>query len=110
MNKTETGANGKENEGTDGTIKIIPTKENEIASKTSVNAETYQTEENAKQPDEEKELLKELEASSKGKIKGSLVLKYLNSSNKTCTLVFLIISFLLAQILASLADIWVAYW
>lgn len=110
MNKTETGADGKKNEETNGKVKIIPTKESKIVSKMSVNAGSYQREENPKQPDEEKELLKELEASSEGKIKGSLVLMYLKSSNKPCTLVFLIISFLLAQILASLADIWVAYW
>lgn len=60
--------------------------------------------------DEENELLKELEASSKGKVKGSLVLNYLKAARRPCTLVFLMISFLFAQVLASLADIWVSYW
>lgn len=59
---------------------------------------------------EENVLLKELEASSKGKVKGSLSLNYLKSANRPFTLVFIVAAFLLAQTLASLADIWVSYW
>lgn len=73
----------------------------------SLTNEKKPTEDNK---NEENGLLKELEASSKGKVKGSLILNYLNSAQRPFTLVFLIISFLLAQVLASLADIWVSYW
>lgn len=76
----------------------------------SSKRETAQTEGNGNQSEEEKELLKELEASSKGKVRGSLVINYLKSSKKPWTLVFLVTSFLLAQILASAADVWVSYW
>lgn len=60
--------------------------------------------------EEEKTLLKELEESSKGKIKGSLLMQYLKAAERPFTFVFLAVSFLLSQILASLADIWVAFW
>lgn len=59
---------------------------------------------------EEIGLLKELEASSKKKVKGSLLLHYFNSAKRPYTLVFIIASFLLAQALASIADVWVSYW
>lgn len=58
----------------------------------------------------EGETMKELEASSKGKVKGSLLLNYFKSANRPCVLVFLFATFLLAQILASSADMWVSYW
>lgn len=83
-----------------------------MTSKMSLNSEKGHAVESQNQPssDEEKQLLKELEASSKGKVKGSLILKYLKSSNKPFTMVLLVISFLLVQILASVADIFVSYW
>lgn len=88
------------------------TLESSMTSKMSLNSEKNHPGESRNQPssDEEKQLLKELEASSKGKVKGSLILKYLKSSNQPCTLVFLVISFLLVQILASVVDIFVSYW
>lgn len=55
-------------------------------------------------------MLKELEASSKGKVKGSLLLSYFKSSNQPYMLVMMIVTFLLAQALASIADVWVSYW
>lgn len=83
-----------------------------MTSEMSLNSEKVHAVESQNQPssDEEKQLLKELEASSKGKVKGSLILKYLKSSNKPFTMVLLVISFLLVQILASVADIFVSYW
>lgn len=62
------------------------------------------------QPDEEKRLLKELESSSIGKIKGSLAMHYIKSSNQPFIATFVIASFLFAQFLASFADIFVSYW
>lgn len=59
---------------------------------------------------EEIGLLKELEGSSKGKVKGSLLFHYFKSANRTWTLVFIIVAFLLAQIFASVADVWVSFW
>lgn len=59
---------------------------------------------------EENALLKELEASSRGTVKGSLLLNYLRSARRPFTLAFIIVTLLLAQLLASSADIWVSYW
>ncbi|XP_031631875.1 multidrug resistance-associated protein 4-like isoform X2 [Contarinia nasturtii] len=53
---------------------------------------------------------KELEASSKGKIKGSLILNYIKSSKVPCALALLCTLFLITQAIASTADIWVSYW
>lgn len=55
-------------------------------------------------------LLRELEASSKGKIKESLLLNYFKYANQPCTLVFLVAVILLTNILAGSADVWVSYW
>lgn len=55
-------------------------------------------------------LLKELEASSKGKVEGSLILNYLMAAKRPFSLAFIVVAFLLTQTLASLADIWVSYW
>lgn len=60
--------------------------------------------------EEENELLARLEESSKGKVKGSLLLKYLQSAKQPITLAFLLISVLGVQLLASAADIWASYW
>lgn len=59
---------------------------------------------------EENEVSKELESSSKGKVKGSLLLNYCKSANRSYTLVFVIASFLMAQAFASIADVWVSFW
>lgn len=59
---------------------------------------------------EQKTLLKELEASSKGKVRGSLIVNYFKSTQRTYTLVVLIVAFLISQGLASFADIWVSVW
>lgn len=56
------------------------------------------------------EILKELEASSRGKISGSMLFNYLRAAKRPCTLTFLVVSFLLTQILCSVADIWISYW
>lgn len=52
----------------------------------------------------------ELEEPSKDKIKGSLLMKYLKSAERPLMLVFLFASYLLAQILASGADMFSSYW
>lgn len=80
------------------------------ASTSSVNGEKNAAKEMQNEPVEENPLTNKLEASSKGKVKGSLVIRYLKSSNQPCTLAFLILAFLLSQFLASVADIWVSYW
>lgn len=59
---------------------------------------------------DESGLLKELESSSKGMVKGSLLLSYFKYANRPFTLIFVFTSFLLAQALASLADVWVSFW
>lgn len=64
--------------------------------------------------DEEKEDFaaspQELEATSKGKVKGSLFLQYLQSGAYSPVLLLLFLLFLTAQILASGADYFVAFW
>lgn len=74
------------------------------------NEETQNSEDLEYNPKEESNLLKELESSSKGKVKGSLLLNYFKFAKRPCTLVFLIVSFMLAQALASCADVWVSFW
>lgn len=112
LNKTDADENEESIENDD--VAKIPrpnstaTLENNVASKMCSNNE--KTHEKRNLPDEEKELLNALESSSKGKVKGSMVVNYLSSAKKPFTLVFLIISFVLSQILASVADIWVSYW
>lgn len=83
---------------------------NMINSAKSLNSEKSESKEKQSDPEEEKELLGELEASSKGKVKGSIYLNYFKSANRPFTLVYLVITLLLSQILASVIDIWVAYW
>lgn len=75
-----------------------------------VNEETKNSKDLEYNPKEESNLLKELESSSKGKVKGSLLLNYFKFAKRPCTLVFLIVSFMLAQALASCADVWVSFW
>lgn len=81
-----------------------------MGSSVSVRSVKGETEASEKTQHEESELLQQLEASSKGKIKGSLLAHYLKSANRPFMLCFLIIAFLLSQILASSADIFVSYW
>lgn len=61
-------------------------------------------------PNEESGLLKELESSSEGKVKGSLLWSYFKYTNQPCVLIFLVASVLVTQLLASGADVWVSYW
>lgn len=67
-------------------------------------------ESNANELEEEHELLNKFEESSKGKIKGSLLLKYLQMAKRPITLAFLIATIFGTQMLASAADIWGSYW
>lgn len=77
-----------------------------------VNNDKSSSEEAQNQTDQEIEPLKRQleEASSRGKVKGSLLVKYFKCANRPFTFAFLVISFLLAQILASVSDVWVSYW
>ncbi|KAJ6646999.1 ATP-binding cassette subfamily C member 4 [Pseudolycoriella hygida] len=52
----------------------------------------------------------ELESSSKGMIKGSLLFRYFCSANQPMLLGVLVVLFFMAQIFASAADVWVAIW
>lgn len=81
-----------------------------INSAISLNDEKNVSKEKENDLEEEEMLHKELEASSKGKIEGSLYLNYFKSANRPITLVFLVVTFLTSQVLASFVDIWVAYW
>lgn len=75
-----------------------------------LDADKNVTKENHNDSKDEKVLSKELEASSKGMIKGSLFVNYITSAKRPFTLAFLVVTFLLTQLLANMADIWVSYW
>lgn len=88
----------------------IESLKNIINSTTSLNSEKSLYKENQSYSDEGSDLMGELEASSKETVKGSLLLNYFKCANRPCMLVFLFGSIILSQTLASVADIWVAYW
>lgn len=85
-------------------------KEDTINAQLFADSGNDSSNEDQKSGDSEIEPLKQLEASSKGKIKGSLLVNYFKYAQKPFTLAFLVFSFLFAQILASVSDIWVSYW
>lgn len=60
--------------------------------------------------EEESELLERLEEFSKEKVKGSSLINYFKASKRPFCLIFLALSFLLAQILAGVSDIFVSCW
>lgn len=115
--KTPEEANEENYIENDGMTQNIPkqnsdlTLVNSMSSKLSLNSDKSQTTIRNQHPlDEEKQLLNDLETSSRGKVQGSLIINYLKSSNRPCTLAFLVISFLLVQALASFVDVYVSYW
>lgn len=73
---------------------------------------SLQSEKGAKddENDEEKDKMHDLEESSEGKIKGPLLFHYFKSAEQPVRLFILFVLFLVAQVLASGADYWVAYW
>lgn len=85
------------------------TNANSMTSTTSLNSSGLNDDKSIT-ADEENDLLKQLEASSRGKIKGSLYANYFGAAKQPFGLVFLVFSFLVSQILASVADVWVSYW
>lgn len=113
LNKSEENLEETNNEG-DGMQKNAQNSSNSLKSIgksiEEKNNEKNLTKDKDDVADEQNVLLKELEASSKGKVKGSLILNYLNSAKRPFSLVFIVIAFLLAQTLASFTDIWVSYW
>lgn len=60
--------------------------------------------------EEERDEGVQMEASSKGKVKGSVPLNYFKSSAHWSILIILLISFGFVQFLASAADYWVSLW
>lgn len=52
----------------------------------------------------------QMEASSKGKIKGSILKNYLTSGANWFALIILVSSFIIVQALASATDYWVSIW
>ncbi|XP_055301713.1 ATP-binding cassette sub-family C member 4-like [Sitodiplosis mosellana] len=76
----------------------------------SLKKESNILEINEKILDEKSVLVKELEATSKGKVNGWMLLNYLHSSDVPCILILLYVSYTITQALASLVDIWVSKW
>lgn len=116
MIKQNDDAENEKNAENDETMKNRPKSANSISGKTVKSTDENTNEKMTSKvgdkddPDEKKQLLNELEATSKGKVKESVLWSYLKSANQPFTLIFLVISILLTQILASLADIWISYW
>ncbi|XP_055307782.1 ATP-binding cassette sub-family C member 4-like isoform X2 [Sitodiplosis mosellana] len=81
-----------------------------LSSSGSLNKEGISPNEEENELNEKSEMVKELEASSKGKIKGSMLLNYLNSANMPCALMFMYALFISTQLSGSIADVWVSYW
>lgn len=52
----------------------------------------------------------QMEESSKGKVKGSVVLRYVLAGTNWCVLIFLAIAFLIVEICASGSDYWLSIW
>lgn len=104
MENAESDGTRKSTQNSSHSLKSIEKSVEEMNSKNNL----FKDKENA--PNEQNVLLKELEASSKGKVKGSLLLNYLNSAKRPFALMFIVVTFTLAQTFASLADVWVSYW
>lgn len=56
------------------------------------------------------EQLQQMESSSKGQVHGSIALNYLGAGANLLTLAIIFILFLITQVFASCADLWVAFW
>lgn len=84
--------------------------EKTLVTSVPVNNETNASGEKQNESKEEIQPLKNLESSSRGQIKGSLLWNYFKAAKKPFTLAFLLASFILAQVLASVSDVWVSYW
>lgn len=88
-------------------ISVSKSKHN-VALSTYVAINTVELSE--KKIEDDNALLHQLEETSKEKINGSLLGNYLKSAERPFMLAFLLSSFLLTQILASGADVFVPYW
>lgn len=88
----------------------VPSNAEHVGNKENFSSPDTNADDKATAKHEEQGLVKELEASSKGKVQGSLFLNYFKTANGPLTVIFLVITFLSTQILASFADIWFAYW
>lgn len=65
---------------------------------------------NEKEKSKSVEQLQQLEASSKGQVRGSVGVAYLKSGASLCILLVILTLFVITQVLASGADYFVAYW
>lgn len=112
----ENNVDGKENADQSDEAITISRKSSASSLRKSLNsidsnsAKSQLSSDNKEDGNEKEEMLKELEASSRGKISGSLLLNYFKSAKQSCALAFLVVSFLLTQLLVSVGDISIAYW
>lgn len=88
-------------------IRRISSHASNASSTASLNKER---EKKQSECEEERGLLKELEASSEGKVEGSLMMHYVKYAKRPFSSIILIVTILLTQILVSSADVWVSYW
>jgi len=61
-------------------------------------------------PDDEEERILTQQESSRGKVKGSVMMHYFRSAERPLAFLFLVLCFVISQISASFSDIWVAFW
>lgn len=93
-----------------GTIETLGRNSSLSSSHSIDSMKSLAAEVQSNEPNAQSELITKLEESSKGKIKGSLLLKYLQSAKQPKMLAFLIASSVGSQILASGADFWAGFW
>lgn len=80
------------------------------SSNSSLNSSTETVNGHKKDEHESKDMGIGLEASSKGKVKGSLAVNYFSAGANRFILLILGFSFIFVQFLASAADYWVSVW
>lgn len=69
-----------------------------------------ETEMNEKEDENEHKVQKNVEESSKGKIKGNVGINYLRAGGSTCKIIFVALLFLITQAIASMSDYFVGFW
>lgn len=79
-------------------------------SSTSINSGSLKDDTDAEEPEKEEEAQKNIEESSKGKVKGNVALNYLKAGGSVCKIIFIFSLFLITQAIASASDLFVGFW
>ncbi|CAG5018055.1 unnamed protein product [Parnassius apollo] len=88
-----------------GRTTLIRQRSTSIKSRTSVNSTvTEYGNENEEEPEETAELME------KGRVSGSVYVKYFRAGGGWAMLAFTLLSILLAQVITSISDLWLTHW